>query len=103
MRHVDDGRERRCQSTEHVHQAHAAPYRNSGVTRAVRREADRVERSSDHRSTQQQVIERDGCYQDDQLRRNDSEDVALAEIKEAAWEVREIIDAASDAFGESAE
>src|SRR6266404_2828240 len=103
MRNVDDGRERRCQSTEHVNQAHAVAHGDSGIASALRRKADGVERSSDYRAAQQQVVKRDGCCQDDQLRRDYSEDVALAQVEEAGGEVREVVDAAGDAFSESAE
>ena len=89
-------------SRQHVGQREPSRDGNSGVTGALRREANGSEAATEHGAMNQQPDRQRHERQNGDLRGHMAEQIALAEEEERFGEIGEVIDTAGDGLGQTA-
>ena len=100
VRYVDDRGEAGDEPREHVHQPDARRHRDPGVTRAGRREANRVERAPDDRAVQQHDVNRKDQQEDGELRRDNIPQVTLSQKEKPRRKAAVVDRRLRDSFGD---
>src|SRR5215813_10289607 len=90
MRDIKDRSHARYKAAEKINGADSPAHRNTGVARSNRRKTDRVQRSPECGTMEQNPISGEDKHQDDQLCRDCPEKIALPKEQQRFRKVRVI-------------